>query len=114
LSISVPGKQWTSFVTGATQTSKTFADPVAPGASVSASFKVTSGPQDFNGDLVGNASWTTTGGSKRSETTVEKVRNVSPIKINEFRISSASSTNSTHSSSFTTPAPVASISPTGP
>ena len=97
LSISVPSKQWTSFVAGTTQTSKTFADPVAPGASVSASFKVTSGPQDFNGDLVGNASWATASGSKRSETTVEKVRNVSPIKINEFRISSASSTNSTDS-----------------
>ena len=38
--------------------SKTFADPVAPGASVSATFKVTSGPAAFNGDLVGNASWT--------------------------------------------------------
>jgi len=96
LSISLPSKQWTSFVASTAETSKTFADPVAPGASVSATFKVTSGPQDFNGDLVGNASWATTG-SKRSETTVEKVRNVSPIKINEFRISSASSTNSTDS-----------------
>ena len=35
--------------------SKTFADPVAPGASVSATFKVTSGPAAFNGDLVGSA-----------------------------------------------------------
>jgi non-reducing end alpha-L-arabinofuranosidase len=97
LSISVPSKQWTSFVAGTTETSKTFADPVAPGASVSATFKVTSGPHDFDGDLVGNAWWATTSGSKRFETTVEKVRNVSPIKINEFRISSASSTNSTDS-----------------
>jgi hypothetical protein len=97
LSISVPSNQWTSYVAGTTETSKTFADPVAPGASVSATFKVTSGPQDFNGDLVGNASWATTSGSTRSETTVEKVRNVSPIKINEFRISSASSINSTDS-----------------
>jgi len=97
LSISVPSKEWTSLVAGATETSKTFADPVAPGASVSATFKVTSGPQAFNGDLVGNASWATISGSKRSETTVEKVRNVSPIKINEFRISSASLTNSTDS-----------------
>ena len=58
LSISVPAG-WTSVVSGATETSKTFADPVAPGASVSATFKVTSGPAAFNGDLVGNASWTT-------------------------------------------------------
>jgi hypothetical protein len=97
LSISVP-KQWTSVVPGTTKTSVTIADPVAPGASVSATFKVTSGPAAFNGDLVGNAQWTnqTTGG-KHSETTAEKVRNVSPIKINEFRISAGSPTNSTDS-----------------
>jgi hypothetical protein len=98
LSISVPSKQWTSFVAGTTDTSKTFADPVAPGASVNATFKVTSGPQAFNGDIIGNAWWTNPAiGSKRFEATVEKVRNVSPIKINEFRISSSSSTNSTDS-----------------
>jgi hypothetical protein len=97
LSISVP-KQWTSFVAGTTQTSKTFVDPVAPGASVSATFKVTSGPAAFNGDLVGNVSWTNpANGRKQSETTAEKVRNVSPIKINEFRISDGSTTNSTNS-----------------
>ena len=95
LSISAP-RQWTSFVSGNTKTSATIADPVAPGASVSATFKVTSGPAAFNGDLVGNASWTT-GGRKHSETTAEKVRNVSPIKINEFRISDGSTTNSTNS-----------------
>ncbi len=98
LSISVPSKQWTSFVAGTTETSKTFADPVAAGASVSATFKVTSGPQAVNGDLVGNVGWTNpASGSKRFETTVEKVRNVSPVRINEFRVSSASSTNSTDS-----------------
>jgi len=43
LSISVP-KQWTSFVPGGAKTSVTIAGPVAPGASVSATFKVTSGP----------------------------------------------------------------------
>ena len=86
LSITVPSKQWTSFVPGTTDTSVTFADPVAPGASVSATFRVTSGPAAFNGDLIGNASWTNpTNGGRRSETTTEKVRNVSPIKINEFR-----------------------------
>jgi non-reducing end alpha-L-arabinofuranosidase len=100
LSISVPGKQWTSVVPGGAKTSVTVADPVAPGASVSATFKVTSGPAAFNGDLVGNASWTnpTSGGAAgktQSGTTAEKVRNVSPIKINEFRISSpGNSTNS--------------------
>ena len=98
LSISVPSKQWTSVVSGTTETSKTFADPVAPGASVSATFKVTSGPAAFNGDLVGNASWTNRrAAAKQSETTAEKVRNVSPVKINEFRISAGSPANSTDS-----------------
>src|SRR5579862_3970317 len=46
-------KQWTASVTGTTDTSKTFAEPVAPGASVSATFKVTSGPAAFNGNLIG-------------------------------------------------------------
>jgi hypothetical protein len=84
LSISVP-RQWTSVVAGTTDTSKTFAS-VAPGASVSATFKVTSGPAAFNGDLIGNATWTNSAnGARHDETTTEKVRNVSPIKINEFR-----------------------------
>jgi hypothetical protein len=98
LSISAPSKQWTAFVSGATETSKTFADPVAPGASVSATFKVTTGPAAFNGDLVGSVLWTdSTSGVQQSETTAEKVRNVSPVKINEFRISSGSPSNPTNS-----------------
>jgi len=97
LSISVPAG-WTSLVLGSTNTSKTFANLVAPGATVSATFKVTSGPAAFNGDLVGNASWTnTTNGQTQSEKTAEKVRNVSPIKINEFRINAGSPDNSTDS-----------------
>jgi len=86
LSISVP-TGWTSVVSGTTETSKTFTDPLVPGASVSAVFKVTSGPAAFNGDLVANASWSnrTTGGMQ-TETMAEKVRNVSPIKINEFAV----------------------------
>jgi non-reducing end alpha-L-arabinofuranosidase len=96
LSVTMPGKQWTAFVSGATKTSETFTDPVAPGASVSATFKITAGPAALNGDLVGHVSWTNQpGGKAQSETTAEKVRNVSPIKINEFRISSTgNSTNS--------------------
>jgi hypothetical protein len=97
LSIAVPGPQWTSVVSGATKTTATITDPVAPGASVSATFKVTSGPTALNGDLVGHAQWTNqTTGAKHSETTIQKVRNVSPIKINEFRISDGSTTNTTN------------------
>jgi len=98
LSISVPNKQWKAFVSGGTETSKTFADAVAPGASVSATFKVTTGPLAFNGDLVGRVSWTdSTSGVQQSENAVEKVRNASPVKINEFRISSGSPANPTDS-----------------
>jgi non-reducing end alpha-L-arabinofuranosidase len=98
LSISLPGKQWTATVAGTTDTSKTFTEPVAPGASVSATFKVASGPAAFNGDLIGSASWTDpTSGRKHSGTMAAKVRNVSPIKINEFRVSTSSPANSTNS-----------------
>ncbi len=98
LSISLPSRQWTAFVSGTTEASKTFDAAVKPGASVSATFSVTSGPATFNGDLVGNVSWTNSkSGVKQSESIVEKVRNVSPVKINEFRISSGAPTNSTDS-----------------
>ena len=82
LSITVPAG-WTSVVTGTSETSKTFFDTLAPGATVSATFKVTSGPAAFNGDIVANASWMANG-QTQSETMAEKVRNVSPVRINEF------------------------------
>jgi len=98
LTIAVPSKQWTAVVSGTTQTSKTFAQQVAPGASISATFKITSGPAAFNGDLVGHASWTNpTSGRKRFETTVQKIRNARPVKINEFRVSSGAPGNPTDS-----------------
>jgi non-reducing end alpha-L-arabinofuranosidase len=86
LNLSVPAG-WTSVVSGAAETSKMFTDPVAPDASVSATFKVTSGLAPFNGDLIANASWSIpTTGRTQTETMAEKVRNVSPIKINEFAV----------------------------
>jgi hypothetical protein len=89
LSISLPDRLWSSVVTGTTDTSQTF-DSVAPGASVSATFTVTSGPAPFNGDLVGRASWTSPAeGGRQSGIIAEKVRNVSPITINEFRAGTA-------------------------
>jgi Alpha-L-arabinofuranosidase B, catalytic/Alpha-L-arabinofuranosidase B (ABFB) domain/Concanavalin A-like lectin/glucanases superfamily/Lamin Tail Domain len=94
LSVALPSRQWNSVIPGTRDTSRTF-DSVAPGASVSATFKVTSGPVPFNGNLIGNASWTNPGhGPRQSATTAEKVRNVSPIKINEFR--AGTSTNPTN------------------
>jgi len=93
LSISVP-KGWTS----AASRDSNIPNPVAPGASVSETFKVTSGRAAFNGDLVANARWTNrTTGRMQSETTAEKVRNVSPVRINEFRASAGSPGNTTDS-----------------
>jgi non-reducing end alpha-L-arabinofuranosidase len=89
LSITVPAG-WTSVVFDGTETSKTFSDPVAPGATVSATFKVISGPTSFNGDLLATASWTANGQTK-TEMMAEKVRNVSPIKINEFAVNATDS-----------------------
>jgi len=91
LSLSVP-RPWT-----AVNTAPSSAATVAPGATLSATFKVTSGPAAFNGDLVANASWTNAAGVKHSEKLTEKVRNVSQIKINEFRVSDGSTTNQTNS-----------------
>ncbi len=97
LSLALP-KQWSASVTGTSETSKTFTDPVAPGASVSANFKVTSGSAAFNGDLVANASWTNPAtNAKQIDTAAEKVRNVSPVRINEFRISAGPPANTTDS-----------------
>jgi len=81
LSLSVP-EGWTATANGPAS----FTTPVDPGASVSATFKVTSGPKPFNGDLIGKASWTADG--THTESAHEKVRNVSPVRINEFRVSS--------------------------
>jgi hypothetical protein len=76
----------------------TIGNVVAPGASVSATFTVTSGPAPFNGDLVGRVSWKDpTDGRTVSETTAEKVRNGSPITINEFRVNAGSPENVTDS-----------------
>jgi len=97
LSLSVPSGQWTAVVSGTSGTSKTFDQPIAPGGSASATFKVTSGPAAFQGDLVGHASWTNASGSKQVETAAEKVRNTSPIKINEYRVRSGSPANPTNS-----------------
>jgi hypothetical protein len=94
LSLTAPA-DWTAVVAGKTDTAAMFAS-VAPGASVSATFKVTSGPAAFNGDLVGSASYTA-GGATQTETTAEKVRNVSPVKINEFAVSTGAPADPTNS-----------------
>jgi hypothetical protein len=97
LSLSAPNRQWHATVQGASGTSKTFAGPIAPGASVQATFQVTSGRDAFNGDLVAHARWSNPAGRQFSTTAVEKVRNAAPVRINEFRISSGPPENATDS-----------------
>lgn len=97
LSITVP-KKWNSFVLGSKEISKKFNDPIEPKANVRVTFTVTSDSESFNGDIIGKASWTnSTNNQIQSELTVEKVRNVNPIKINEFRINDGSPENRTNS-----------------
>jgi len=85
LGIALPNKKWKAVVQAGSQNAKM----VSPGQSVSATFKITSSPTAFNGDLVGHATWTTANDTHEHQTAIEKVRNVSPIKINEFRLSAA-------------------------
>jgi hypothetical protein len=85
LSVSAP-KGWTATCSGGTETTKTFAGPIPPGASLNATFKITSPATTSAGFLTGKAEWT----SQRStgaqfETTAQRVRNALPIKINEVR-----------------------------
>lgn len=97
LSLSVP-KGWKATTLNSDESSKKIMGPIAPHASVSATFTVTSGTASFNGDLVGKVAWSSsTDQQVRSVTTTEKVRNVSPVRINEFRISDGSTENSTNS-----------------
>ncbi len=96
LTISTP-KGWKSEVLNSKESSKKIADPIAPGAKVSATFAVTSATEAFNGDLVAKASWTNSNGQPQTETIAEKVRNVSSAKINEFRITGGSTENTTDS-----------------
>ncbi len=71
----------------ATATGPVSFNTVEPGASVSATFKVTSGPTAFNGDLAAKAAWTANGAAQ-TWSSLEKVRNVPAVKINEFRVAS--------------------------
>jgi hypothetical protein len=98
LSVTLPNRQWTAVVADTRKTSATIEQAVPPGATVSATFTITSGPAAFNGDLVANARFTNqANGAKQSEMAIEKMRNVAPVKINEFRVSDGSPTNATNS-----------------
>jgi hypothetical protein len=92
ITISAP-KGWKSVVTNSKESSKVFSDPVAPGASVSASFTVTSPAITGSFFLNGKAEWKSQkSGLTQSETISRNVRNVFPVKINEIRFNTGNNT----------------------
>ncbi|MBO4844612.1 MAG: lamin tail domain-containing protein [Bacteroidales bacterium] len=80
----VPPKGWKYNVQGSTDKVQSFRT-ILPGESVYATFAVTSSMEEFNGDINAKANWNSFG-KTWSETAHSKVRNVQPVKINEFRI----------------------------
>ena len=85
LSVAVP-KGWKTVVKDSKDTSKKFIDPVMPGASVTASFTVTSPAITGAGFMNGRVEWKNQGtGLTQFETSSQRVRNVFPVKINEIR-----------------------------
>ena len=87
LSLSAP-RGWTIASGASDGASITFKEPIAPGASVNATFKVTSPAGTGSGYLIAKAEWTDQATRRPgSETTSARIRNVFPIKINEVRFS---------------------------
>jgi hypothetical protein len=96
LALALPDKSWSATVQGSGTPAKTFG-AVAPGANVRAVFDVRSGATRFNGDLIAQARWRDRAGRIGLDRAVEKVRNVSSVKINEFRVTDGSATNPSNS-----------------
>ena len=89
LSLSLPAG-WTAVASGGGRAAVTVDAPVAPGASVSARFEVTSPAATGAGLILGKAEWTNQATRRtQSETVTQRVRNAFPIKINEVRFSTA-------------------------
>lgn len=84
--------QWKSVARGASSFGS-----VEPGQTVSATFGVTSAPASWNGDIRASGKWMETGKATGSEVAIGKVRNVPPVKINEFQIASGAPANPTNS-----------------
>ena len=79
-----PPRGWKFNVVGKPDKVQSFRT-IVPGESVYATFAVTSSDEEFNGDINAKANWNISGKSW-SETAHSKVRNVQPVRINEFRI----------------------------
>jgi len=88
LALSVPAG-WTSVIRGGTGSTSAFGT-VDAGQTATATFTVTAGATAFDGDIIGNSSWTAPSGLSAGDTTTYSVRDTQPIKINEFRVKSSS------------------------
>lgn len=95
LSIAAP-KGWISKASESGNDVQKISYSIAPGQKVIVTFNITSSSKSFNGDLKAKATWTASNGKSKSETAIEKVRNVNPVTINEFAISDGKG-NSTNS-----------------
>ena len=89
----VTPKGWKSAVADGKGKVRKIGYTIEAGQTVAVQFAVTSAKKLFNGDLAAKASWN---GGKSQWTAAQKVRNVEPVKINEFRIADGSG-NSTNS-----------------
>ena len=88
LSLVVP-KGWTATIAGSNKESSFVNGSVAPGVSVSATFKIISPNIAHAGYLTGMVEWkNSTKNETRSETIAQRIRNAFPVKINEVRFSS--------------------------
>jgi hypothetical protein len=90
LSLSAP-PGWNVAASGGRGASMMFNEPVAPGATVNATFKVTSAALTGAGFVNGKVEWVSSTGGKQSDTITTRVRNVFPIKINEVRVNANAS-----------------------
>jgi len=84
LSVDLP-KGWSATVADGSGSTTLFAGPIPPGDSVNASFKITSPAAPGAGFVTGQTEWANqiTGRPQR-DTSVQRVRNVFPVKINEM------------------------------
>ncbi len=87
-----PRQGWTAVVKGSASISKTIAGPIAPGTTVNATFKVTSPAIADAGVLTGNVKWTNFNTkATKTESVKQRIRNASPVKINEVRFRTGNS-----------------------
>ncbi len=85
LSLDLPSG-WKSTVTGSGEKLRRVGYTVEPGQTVVVDFTVRTSGKEYNGDMTAVAEWNGAEGTERW-TAVQKVRNVAPVRINEFQAS---------------------------